>query len=167
MVWGMMSHRALSELHIIPQKQSVNAAYYRDNILGVTCLHAINRSSKTGGIVERSIMLNMSDFLLMQDSAPAHTANATQEWSINNFPQLRKKGEWRVNTPDLNPIENLWSIISDMVDKLGQVNTIENLIQNLKLAWIGIDADILNNLISGMPGRIRKVIEMHGDYNGQ
>ena len=24
MVWGMMSHRALSELHIIPQKQSVN-----------------------------------------------------------------------------------------------------------------------------------------------
>ena len=42
----MISHRALSELHIIPQKQPVNAAYYRDNILGVTCLDAINRSSK-------------------------------------------------------------------------------------------------------------------------
>ena len=52
MVWGMMSHRALSELHIIPQKQSVNAAYYRDNILGVTCLDDNNRSSKTGSIVD-------------------------------------------------------------------------------------------------------------------
>ena len=28
MVWGMTSHRALSELHIIPQKQSVNATIY-------------------------------------------------------------------------------------------------------------------------------------------
>ena len=32
-VWGMMSHRALSELHIIPPKQTINGAYYRDNIL--------------------------------------------------------------------------------------------------------------------------------------
>ena len=32
-VWGMMSHRALSELHIILPKQTINGAYYRDNIL--------------------------------------------------------------------------------------------------------------------------------------
>ena len=66
-----------------------------------------------------------------------------------------------------NPIENLWTILADRVDKLGQVNTIENLIQNLKLDWIGIDADILNNLVGGMPGRIRKVMELHGDYISQ
>ena len=167
MVWGMMSHRALSELHIIPQKQSVDAAYYRDNILGVTCLDAISRSSKTGSIVERSMLLNMSDFLFMQDGAPAHTAKATQEWCTNNFPRFWKKGEWPANSPDLNHIENLWSILADRVDKLGQMNTIENLIQSLKLAWISIDADILNNLVSGMPDRIRKVIELHGDYIGQ
>ena len=53
------------------------------------------------------------------------------------------------------------------MDKLGQVNTIENLIQNLKLDWIGIDADILNNLVGGMHGRIRKVMELHGDYISQ
>ena len=38
MVWGMMSHRALSDLHIVPQRQSVNGAYYRDEMLGKTCL---------------------------------------------------------------------------------------------------------------------------------
>ena len=52
------------------------------------------------------------------------------------FPPPLEKGEWPANSPDLNPIENVWSILADRVDKLGQVNTIENLIQNLKLAWM-------------------------------
>ncbi|KAI6653993.1 Transposable element tcb1 transposase [Oopsacas minuta] len=134
---------------------------------GVTCLDAISRSSKTGSIVKRSMLLNMSDFLFMQDGVPAHTAKATQEWCTINFSRFWKKGEWSVNSPDLNPIENLWSILTDRVDKLGQVNTIQNLIQNIKLAWISIDANVLNNLVSGMPDRIRKVVELHGDYIGQ
>ena len=36
----------------------------------------------------------------MQDGAPAHTAKATQEWCMNNFPRLWKKGEWPANSPD-------------------------------------------------------------------
>lgn len=28
MVWGMMSHQVLSELHFVPAKQSENASYY-------------------------------------------------------------------------------------------------------------------------------------------
>ena len=74
---GMMSYRALSELHIIPQKQS---AYYRDDILGNTCLNAISRYSATGSIMERSMLPNMSDFVFMQDGAPTHMAKTTQEW---------------------------------------------------------------------------------------
>ena len=99
MVWGMMSHRVLSELHIIPQKQSVNAAYYRDDILGVTCLNAVSRSFATGSIMERSMLVNMSALLFMQGGAPAHTAKNTQEWCGNNFPRFRKKGEWPANSP--------------------------------------------------------------------
>ena len=167
MVWGMMSHRALSELHIIPQKQSVNAAYYRDDILGVTCLNAVSRYSATGSIMERSMLVNMSDLLFMQDGAPAHTAKTTQEWCGNNFPRFWKKGEWPANSPDLNPIENVWSILADRLDELREVSSLESLIQNLKFAWSGIDSDILNNLVSGMPNRIRKVLELSGDYIGK
>ena len=42
-VWGMMSHLALSELHIVPQGQSINAAYYRNEILAKTCIDVLNR----------------------------------------------------------------------------------------------------------------------------
>ncbi|KAI6659912.1 hypothetical protein LOD99_14252 [Oopsacas minuta] len=33
MVWGMVSYRVLSELHIVPPKQTVNGGYYRNEIL--------------------------------------------------------------------------------------------------------------------------------------
>ena len=65
MVWSMMSHSAVSELHILPQNQTVNGAYYRDHILKRTCVDAIRRKRKTGCICERAMLQNMSNF--MQD----------------------------------------------------------------------------------------------------
>ena len=54
-VWGLMSHQALSELHIIPQGQTVDSLYYRNEILAKTCRDAINRTPNTGPISERPI----------------------------------------------------------------------------------------------------------------
>ena len=51
-----MSHCAVSDLHIVPQKQTVIAAYYRNNILEKTCLDAIERKRKTGNITERAML---------------------------------------------------------------------------------------------------------------
>ena len=36
-VWGMMSQRGLSKLHIIPQRQTVNGEYYHTKISAGTC----------------------------------------------------------------------------------------------------------------------------------
>ncbi|KAI6656113.1 hypothetical protein LOD99_1446 [Oopsacas minuta] len=83
-----MSHQALSELHIIPQGQTVNSLYYRDEILAKTCRDAINRTENMGLISEPPMLGNMSDFIFMQDGAPAHTAKMTQKWcrdSLNGF----------------------------------------------------------------------------------
>ncbi|KAI6648203.1 hypothetical protein LOD99_12012 [Oopsacas minuta] len=97
---------------------------------------------------------NMSELLFIQDGAPAHTAKATQEWCAQHFPCFWKRGEWPANSPDLNPIENLWAIMVDQLDELGQVSNNQSLIQKLKIAWESIDPDILNYLVSIMPNRI-------------
>ena len=64
----MISHRALSELYIIPQKLSVNGEYYRENILKLTCMNAINRTSDSGTILERAMLENKSQAIFMQHS---------------------------------------------------------------------------------------------------
>ena len=78
----------------------------------------------------------------MQDGAPAHTANATQLWCSDHFPRFWKKGEWPGNSPDLNPIENLWAIPSERLDEMGEISRIDELITNLKNAWSNIDPKI-------------------------
>ncbi len=49
-----------------------------------------------------------ADFIFLQDLAPVHTAKSTKSW-------LNDRGvsvlDWPVNSPDLNPRENLWGIV--------------------------------------------------------
>ncbi|KAI6651090.1 hypothetical protein LOD99_5667 [Oopsacas minuta] len=138
-----MSHRALSGLHIIPPKQTINGAYYRDNILAKTCSDATNRTANIGSILEGSMLADMSDFLFMQDGAPPHTANLTQRWFVEHFPRFQRKVELLGNSQDLNPIENLWSMLKDCVGQMANATKLEDLILQVKSAWADIDPDIL------------------------
>ena len=59
-VWGMMSHQALSDLHIVPKGQTITGAYYRDFILANTCKDALKRRAKKGSILKLAMSRNMS-----------------------------------------------------------------------------------------------------------
>ena len=97
----------------------------------------------------------MSGYIFQQDGAPAHHAIKTQEWCKNNLCSFWEKGIWPGNSPDLNQNRNLWAIVQNSVNEMDVATNIKMLENQVKLAWSRISPEILDNLISGMPERIK------------
>ena len=96
--------------------------------------------------------MNKFDSLFMEDGAPCHSARATQNWlrqnGINKLP-------WPSQSPDMNPIENLWGILDrNLRKKKIKPSTKPELLALLRQTWQEIPQDDIRQLINAMPRRV-------------
>jgi transposase len=96
---------------------------------------------------------------LQQDNDPKHTSRVAKEFLQENVPTVM---DWPSNSPDLNPIENLWSVLKRNVE-LRQPRNIGELESFMKEEWSKIPQDIIKNLVGSMKERCRLVIENNGE----
>ena len=99
------------------------------------------------------------NLILQHDNDPKHKANKTTQFLKNNKITVLK---WPSCSPDLNPIENVWKIVKEKVNKCKSKN-VEEFIDNILNEWNNFNIEILNSLIQSMPIRIQKVIDNEGD----
>ena len=75
------------------------------------------------------------------------------------------KGVWPANSPDLNQIENLWSILEEELKSEKKTpHNLTSVEKSLQTAWSRIKAGTLTNLILSMPDRIKSVIRARGKF---
>ena len=70
--------------------------------------------------------------------------------------------DWPANSPDLNPIENLWNIVKRNVEKRMPQNQ-KDLTDFMKEEWDAIPENVLINLVKSMRRRCELVIENNGE----
>ncbi len=143
MIWGAMSSAGVGPLCFL--KTNVTAPIYQE-ILEHFMLPSADQ------------LLKDADFIFQQDLAPAHTAKSTKSWlNDHGVGEL----DWPANSPDLNPIENIWDIVKRKMRNKRQINA-DELKTAVKETWASIPPQQCHKLITSMPRRIGAVIKAKG-----
>ncbi len=88
----------------------------------------------------------------------AHTAKGTKSWFNDHGVTVL---DWPANSPDLNPIENLWGIVKRKMRDT-RPNNADDLKATVKETWASIPPQQCHKLITSMPRRIEAVIKAKG-----
>ena len=88
---------------------------------------------------------------------------AVKQPAPDNLPSHIKLKDWPSNSPDLSPIENLWSILPLSVYKDPEPKNGDQLKRRLQRVWRSIEVGTLQSLIQSMPDRVDAVIKRKGN----
>ncbi len=140
MIWAAMSSAGVGPLCFL--KSTVNAAIYQDILEHFMLLSADK-------------LYGDADFIFQQDLAPAHTAKGTKSWFNDHGVGVL---DWPANSPDLNPIENIWGIVKRKMRDT-RPNNADDLKAAIKATWASITPQQCQRLIASKPRRIDASIE--------
>jgi transposase len=139
----------------------VSGAFVGDKLLVlVVCEHTMDFSKYIELLKSNLLPFLKRGFKLMHDGASIHISNLTKDWLKNN---KIESIEWPAHSPDLNPMENLWSILTRAVFTGGrQFKNKNELKEEILKKWSLIQPKTLTNLVNSIYDRIIAVKRQKG-----
>ena len=103
------------------------------------------------------------DFTFMQDNASIHKVEVvTTLFHDLKIPTLN----WPPKSPDLNPIENIWGLMQNRLNKVfdndGEPESANELFCLIEKVWNEIKPEEIRNLYQSLPKRIQGVLNANG-----
>ena len=95
-------------------------------------------------------------FIFQQDNASIHVSSASKQWFTAKKIDLL---DWPAKSPDLNIIENVWSLLAkDVYDNSRQFDNISQLKEAIEKAWGRFSVEKLKKLYDSCHRRMISVI---------
>lgn len=142
MVWGSFSWHGIGPLYLINDK--MDQIQYREILQKEMLPYAKNNLPK--------------GWVFMHDNDPKHTAKVVKAWLGKNKVRCL---DWPAQSPDLNPIENLWGEVERRL--CGQkFNNKDALFQAVNNIWNSLPTELIHKLVESLPRRCQAVINAKG-----
>ena len=144
----------------------VHMAFSRDGLVIATRIHGILDGERYAQIIQHHVLPVVQleygpNFVFQQDNAPIHVSKQAKKMFQRNQVNLM---EWPPLSPDLNPIENLFGILSRMIYEGGhQYHSEEKLWKAIKQAGSKVPSETLQTLVWSVPGWVTQMLEAGGE----
>ena len=168
MVWTCFTGERLGPL-IVCDEGGISADKYEDIIYdGLFSL--IDDLLEPPDDPETIQIADENTFLFMQDNAPCHKSTCVLEFLAENHIPIM---EWPPQSPDLNPIENLWTELKVRFHQrfLELFNHPSKSLEaryryseGLQEVWYSQGMELIEALIESMPRHCQAVIEAQGGW---
>ena len=143
MVWACFSAFGRGALFFLEKGETMNAKKYLEVLeMKLSTFMNLHRCST-----------------FQQDSAPCHKARSVMAWFESKDIDLL---DWPGNSPELNPIENLWFLMKKKVSERS-CTSLDQLKDAITSVWCTeISPELCESLVHSMPRRLKMVIKNRG-----
>ncbi|EWS74075.1 DDE family endonuclease (macronuclear) [Tetrahymena thermophila SB210] len=151
--WGSISYVGVGELHMI--QENITGEIYSKQILEKALVNSLQKMN-----------INVKDAIIFEDLDPKHSMRCKTSENTAKKMNFNIVQDYPPASPDVNPIENIWSLLKGQITKQAP-SSLQELEKISQKKWMRFNKDrysVLKNLILSFPRRIEEVIQSKGWY---